>query len=217
MSTPIITDNRQKQATKNERLPAWQQLLADRGILDTAIQAGWQSSNNGWEYPIHNLDGQIVTRRWKAYSNSSGQKYRWLPNKPAGADYYFGVLITVLQAAIATANGTLYIANGEPAVLTFIAAGLLNVLSWFGETNIPKNLLTSINSLHSQQIICKVRPISYVSKNSSICAPIETRIVVYWGEKSSRTKKSLSFDLGRAFLGIDMQFNSSTAKKREFD
>ena len=187
MSTPIITDNRQKQATKNERLPAWQQLLADRGILDTALHAGWQSSNNGWDYPIHNLDGQIVTRRWKAYPDTNSQKYRWLPNKPAGADYYFGVLITVLQAAIANANSTLYIANGEPAVLTFIAAGLLNVLSWFGETSIPKNLVETLEFLQIKKIIYipdnDDAGLNSARKLQKLLAPTDIELILLdWGD-----------------------------------
>ncbi len=114
------------------------QILHKRGIANSAQQALWQPYGAGWRYPLIDEHGQPTTiYRWKAYDSNAKPKYRWLPNKPAGYDYYFPAAVAI-QEAVTRADGRLYIANGEPSLLAFRAAGVDNVVCWFGEGSIPK-------------------------------------------------------------------------------
>jgi len=116
--------------------PKWEQLLESRGIHSAALEAGWEPSGNGWQYPVYGEDGEIITRRWKAWDSDASPKYRWIPDKPEGANYY--ILAGTLEAIRETS--IVYIASGEPDVLAFRAAGIRNVICWFGETALPKTL-----------------------------------------------------------------------------
>jgi len=132
-------------------LPMWQRVLADRGILQSALTMGWQGARNEWAYPIHDQDGLRLTQRTKAYPHSNATaKYRWLPAKPKGADYYAP---PALATAIAQANGVVYLAAGEVDVLTYLSAGLPNVLAWFGEASVPKDLAVYLQTLGAQHVI----------------------------------------------------------------
>ena len=107
--------------------------LTTRGIAQSAASMGWQagsgSYSRGWTYPVYDLNGSEIARRWKAYDSNAHPKYLWLDGTKAQI-YHVGA---GLRDAITEAGGVLYIANGEPAVLTLHAAGLLNVLAIFGE------------------------------------------------------------------------------------
>lgn len=129
----------------------WQEALEARGILRVALEAGWQGAQREWVYPVHNLNGQIIAQRSKAYDSHAKPKYRWLPAKPLGCDYYYPV--GALRDAIASDSGRLYIAAGEIDVLTYVAAGLPNVLAWFGETSIPRQLGTHLQNLGVREAI----------------------------------------------------------------
>lgn len=140
--------------------------LAARGILDAARKARWKPLTYtatgfpmaGWGYPVYNAGGQQYMHngntpvlRWKAADSSSKPKYAWLPKRPESARYY---LLLDTPAAIRAANGTLYLASGEPDVLAYRAAGLHNSLCWFdGETSIPASLLDDLHYLHVTEII----------------------------------------------------------------
>lgn len=108
----------------------WQQLLSDRGILAPALEAGWQPNGTGWLYPV--TEGL----RWKAFDSSHKPKYLWKEGNATTSKYY--LLDGALEAIQET--GEVYIASGEPDVLTYRAAGILNTLSFFGEGNIPVTL-----------------------------------------------------------------------------
>ena len=122
--------------------------LDQRGILQQAQQAQWQAyryhDQIGWRYPVFSLAGDQVAERWKRSASATGNKYAWLPDKPTGADYYFS---SSLRHSVADNDGILYIVNGEPAVLTMLAAGISNVLCWFGESSIPKTLIDDLRGL----------------------------------------------------------------------
>ena len=134
-------------------------ILAARGILAVAERAGWQqhtlvrdgSEYSGWSFPVLNAHGQPHPKpRWKN-SNGHGPKYDWPQKQPPNAKYYF---LTGLRTAIETAGGTLYLAAGEPDVLTYHAAGIQNVLCWFnGEKAIPTTLAADLKYLGVSHVI----------------------------------------------------------------
>lgn len=106
--------------------------LDGRGLLAAAGAMRWQPTRNGWEYPVYDQGGQIVATRFKHLDSNASPKYLWLNDSKA--QYYHA---PDLLDAIAAAGGVLIVANGEPGVLTFHAAGKRNVLCLFGESNIP--------------------------------------------------------------------------------
>lgn len=125
--------------------------LKQRGILAAAHAMHWQQDGNGWKYPVFSLSGEVLTHRWKNGDSAApaGKKYLWKPNKPAGVQYYHAPDI---RQAVAAAGGVLYIANGEPSVLAYHAAGIRNVLSWYGENSVPASLPADLLALD----VCRV-------------------------------------------------------------
>ncbi len=119
--------------------------LQRRGIDTVAQAAGWKPlsphGRPGYSYPVH-FDGGTA-QRWKALDGKK-PKYTWLPSKPAGCKYYLPQGTDTLRAAVAAAGGTLYIANGEPALLAYLAAGVQNVICWFGEGQPPHSLAADL-------------------------------------------------------------------------
>lgn len=138
------------QKRKDSIKPYGHKLLANRYILDAAIQADWSCSSNGWAYPVYSLTGEHVTGRWKAFDSKAVPKYRWIPNKPDTAKYYF---VGDIQQAIRSQRNTVFIANGEPGVLTFISAGKQNAMSWYGENSIPSSIANDLASIGVETIM----------------------------------------------------------------
>ena len=155
MNTSTI-DNATRPA---QSCPRWQQLLAERGILQTAEEVGWHPNNDGWMYPLFDVDDKRILLkdknpiwRWKSYDSEASPKYFW---KPSGLGterpkYY---LLPGLRQAIKDANGLLYIASGEPDVLAFRAAGVRNVLCWFGEDNVPNTVANDLPQLGVNRVV----------------------------------------------------------------
>lgn len=121
--------------------------LKERGIEQTALAAGWQPytmhGRPGWRYPVQFADGTAY--RWKA-GDKQKPKYCWLGGQPKACKYYIPQNINALRSAIEAADGVLYIANGEPSVLAYLAAGVQNVLSWFGEGQPPHTLSEALRA-----------------------------------------------------------------------
>jgi hypothetical protein len=119
-------------------LNAGQRRLHTRGLLAAATTFGWQNHDHSqrWYYPAIDPLTHAAAQRSKAYDSASRYKYLWhgangtRAAKPAGLHYYAPQGSQRLRTAIQHTQGTLYIANGEPAVLTLLAAGRDNVLSW---------------------------------------------------------------------------------------
>ncbi len=129
-------------------LPTWQKLLLDRGILERARLHQWEPQGAGWLYPVHqDADGRIY-HRWKAFDSSAVPKYSWPDGKPTDCKYYTA---SGLIRAVEDTN-TLYIASGEPDLLTLESAGLFNALCWFGEQNIPPTLIQDFHELQAETI-----------------------------------------------------------------
>lgn len=121
-------------------------ILKQRGIDTACNVANWQPNGNGWSYPVYNSVGQAYeAKRWKAYDSNSSPKYRWIPQKPAKAKYY---LLPDTIDAIKQEGGIVYLASGEPDVMTYRAAGYRNTLCWFdGESSIPETFAEDMQML----------------------------------------------------------------------
>lgn len=115
--------------------------LEARGIATIAKKYQWQPQNfrqnAGWIYPVfHYQTEAIIAKRWKA-AVASSPKYAWLPNKPQdpAASWY---ILPETKEAISAANGTAYLANGEPALLAYHAAGIKNTIATtLSEVGVP--------------------------------------------------------------------------------
>ena len=121
--------------------------LTARGVLLAAQKAHWQPQANAWKYPIHDLSGSVLSYRYKAFNSNAKPKYWW--DGPA-CTYY---LLPGLREAIQQYHGLLYIASGEPDVLTFKSAGIDNVLCWFGETSVPPDLAAFLHELGVSHVV----------------------------------------------------------------
>lgn len=131
-------------------------VLKERGILPQCKRAGWRKEPHfktkapGWMYPVWQLDGtKAKVQRWKSVDPDHSPKYRWDPPKAPDRPRYYA--LPGLKAAIAEADGEVHLAAGEVDVLTFHAAGIQNVLCWFGEGSVPKTLAADLADLAVKQ------------------------------------------------------------------
>lgn len=125
--------------------------LSQRGILGAARAMQWHPDGGGWRYPVFSLSGSVVTHRWKNADSAApaGSKYLWKPTKGCARYYHAPDIRQAVQAA----GGVLYIANGEPSVLAYHAAGMRNVLSWYGEASVPASLVDDLRALNVARVI----------------------------------------------------------------
>jgi hypothetical protein len=128
-------------------LPVWKEKLAARGILDAALEAGWREGDYhgaaGWVYPLHTFSGVPFkgVERWKALDRAAAsQAYAWIGEKPDTCKYYWA---KGAKPEI-DASWSLYIVAGEPDLLTLVSAGKRNVMTFFGEGNIPDTLVADL-------------------------------------------------------------------------
>ena len=121
--------------------------LLTRGILSAAAAMGWErlhGKDAGWRYPSPDAKGAMQMARLRYHPpiirRGKQVKTLWMPGRKQkfGIDYYYS--LEYLKSAIAAADGRVHIVNGEPAVLSMLAAGVLNALCWFGEVSVPKTL-----------------------------------------------------------------------------
>lgn len=136
---------------------AWQYAYAQRGLLEIAEKAGVTGTNwhgkPGIVIPLYDEHGQRwalpdgrPAQRWKNLDSNGDPKTTWgYPDspkgqaKPDGCDIYFP-LPQAIRGLVQAASGVLYIACGEPDAWTLVAVGHTNVISFFGEANIPTDL-----------------------------------------------------------------------------
>lgn len=134
-----------------------QNLLQQWGIEEAATQMGWQNTSNGFRYPLYNLDGTVQKyksnpiERVKNIANEA-KKYHWVGKKPPGClPFYF---VRDIHDAIQSAKGLVYIVEGEKDVLSMIAAGLSNTLTWVnGALSIPKDTPEVLQVLGVNRVI----------------------------------------------------------------
>lgn len=148
-----------------DTLPDWKQRLADRGILETALECGWTLceiyGTEGWSFPLRQFNGAYFmagdkkAMRWKACDRvTAPNAYLWLTGdkkKPANCSYYWWGAGT--QEAIENDWNTLYITAGEPDMLSMLAAGHRNVTSFFGEKIIPDTLAADLQRIKVFKVI----------------------------------------------------------------
>lgn len=122
--------------------------LKSRGILDAAIQAGWQVYNrkgrDGWIMPLVDpLTAETVDYWFKDAESNYSQKYMPKGNtlsKHMGVQWYTPRPFA-LRAAIAENNGIAWVANGAPSVLAYQKAGIENVIAGRLENTVPSNVI----------------------------------------------------------------------------
>lgn len=114
--------------------------LAERRIGPATI-AAFQiiPGTHGWTYPTP--DGQGT--RWKAYEKGGEGKYKWLPEKPKTAKYYYPPRFF---EAVSQAGGVCWYVSGEADTWAMHAAGIEYVFSTYGETNIPDTLAQDLQA-----------------------------------------------------------------------
>jgi len=124
-----------------------------RGIGKVARAAQWKAVGDYWQYPVWNVRDEVVATRGKRIDpNGDASKYIWIPSKPLRDEtiYYHP---TRLKFHVLEAVGLLHIAAGEPDVLAFVAAGIRNVLCWFGESAIPESLAADLKALGVKRVV----------------------------------------------------------------
>ena len=128
-------------------------ILRARGIAEVAQAAGWVSHERygvpGWLYPVPSTKFPGV-KRWKAKDSDHNPKCAWVDNENGCPPYY---TLPGIREAIAATGGVVHIASGEPDVLAYHAAGITNVLSWFGENSVPDTLLADLKALGVTKVI----------------------------------------------------------------
>lgn len=124
-------------------------ILKQRGLLAVATRAGWTphavGTSDGWRYPTYTEDGEpCEASRWKACNSADRFKYLWIPKDAQRPTYY---LLPGTVAAIEEWGSVVHLVAGEIDLLTMHAAGWPNVLSWYGEQNVPKTLATDLKRM----------------------------------------------------------------------
>lgn len=138
--------------------PTPDEMLDARGLKEAAKAAGWTTFSMtidnvqypGWKIPCFARDGRIFAYRWKnaAPDYPEGTKYRWYPEKPKKLTRRPYYLPPGTLDAIKEAGGVVYLASGEPDVLAYRAAGILNTICWFdGENSVPTTLDEDLTEL----------------------------------------------------------------------
>jgi hypothetical protein len=131
-----------------------------RGITP-AVQAMFKVKNksDGWIYYVKTRGGQEACRfksywsaRPKGPEGDRWAKYRWLPDKPEGADYCYPAGQSLTEA-IRAARGRLYLVGGEMAVMAMMSAGYMNVTSFFGDSAIPATFANDMKAWGVSEVV----------------------------------------------------------------
>lgn len=154
-----------------------QEILNDRGIDRAATEFEWRETDYhgvlGWRYPVYSIrfewlsslinpSERILGHRWKAANAEQaallpehlrGAKYLWIPAKPKNEEADWYILPPALEA-IREAKGTVYIVNGEPALLAMYQAGIQNAITTtLSEISVPPNIITFLQSLSIRKVL----------------------------------------------------------------
>ncbi len=131
--------------------------LKQRGIDEQARLAGWIETPNYWEYRVIAPDGSIIATRYKKYPfapEPKKMKYHWgAEGKPENLDAQWYIQEDTKQA-IEAAQGVAYLSNGEPAMLAYRAAGILNALATtLSEVAVPKEAISYLRRMGISRLI----------------------------------------------------------------
>lgn len=127
-------------------------ILQRRGILGSVTRHNWQpQGNRGWQYPVFDLDGQVIGYRLKLLQGH--QKYLWSPSKPTHELANWYILPDTAQA-IQAAGGICYLANGEPALHAYHSATVYNsIATTLSEIAVPENILMVLQALGVTRLV----------------------------------------------------------------
>lgn len=132
-------------------------VLRKRGLLEAAQAMNWKAVQwRGripyWRYPLVTPAGEVIGHRYKAITEE-GLKYHWGEGKPSDlwSNWYFAHDV---KEAVAAADGVAYLANGEPSLLAFRAAGVQNVIATtHSEVTVPPAVAESLTALGITKLI----------------------------------------------------------------
>ncbi len=106
-------------------------------------------NGTGWLYDSKCMDNQTIATRWKSFYSTKEdapetererwQKYRWYPEKPETAIYFYPHE-TSLSKSIQESWNHLWIVGGDIGSMTMFEAGIPHVISCFGDSNVPETL-----------------------------------------------------------------------------
>lgn len=127
----------------------------ERGITpETQALFNVRVNGTGWLWETRCLSGNPATR-WKSFYSTREEapeneqahwtKYLWHPEKPADAKYFYPPKL-ILKTAVDQCDGVLFIVGGEVAAMSMFDAGYRNVISFFGDTNIPHSLVSDLRA-----------------------------------------------------------------------
>lgn len=131
--------------------------LKARGIDKQALLAGWVETANYWVYKIIAPDGSIIAHRMKRYPHADASihkaKYLWQNGKPENLDAQWYIQSDTKQA-IEAARNVAYLSNGEPAMLAYREAGILNALATtLSEVAVPKEAVSYLRRMGIGRLI----------------------------------------------------------------
>lgn len=139
-----------KNSTRTQQPPAVArasnglQYLTERGISNEAITAfGIRSVPGGVSFPYDPANPGARGVKYAVPAEHAGQKYSWA-GKPAQAKYYYP---PQLAYAVERARGVVWLASGQPDTWTMYTVGFHNVFSFYGEMNIPTDVVDFLCSL----------------------------------------------------------------------
>lgn len=128
-----------------------------RGLsTETLARFNFSVGHDGWAWKTQTASGGTATR-WKSFystrpaGDGAWAKYRWLPEKPADAHYFYPPSMSITQA-VEDAFGTLYMVGGEVAVMTMFEASWHNTTCTFGDSAIPDTLLDDLRGWRVQTL-----------------------------------------------------------------
>lgn len=116
---------------------------------ETLTRFNVRLNGTGWLYDSKCMDNQTIATRWKSFYSTKDaapenerehwQKYRWSPEKPDNAKYFYPRGES-LKNAIQNSWNNLWLVGGDMGSMTLFDAGIPHVISCYGDSNIPDTL-----------------------------------------------------------------------------
>lgn len=142
--------------------------LAERGILEASRKCNWKVAiawiDRGelgkgyawcWEIPT-NQRAFVLHKFFNPKDTRWSKTEHWREGMAKTTAIYMPQGLAQIRQAIDQAGGILIIASGQADHLSFLSAGYENVISFYGENNIPKDELLSLF-----QVLGNVRTVEY--------------------------------------------------------
>lgn len=129
----------------------------NRGLQPTTLELfNFRQNGSGWLWDTKRMESKEVATRWKSFysiredappeEQTGWQKYRWYPEKPDDAKYFYPPQLS-LKTAVEDADGVLWIVGGEVAAMSMLDAGTYNVTCFFGDNNVPHTLVDDLRKI----------------------------------------------------------------------